>query len=118
MGSKLSKVKDSVHVSHGKLQPSVNRSDKEEMKEPPNYYSHRSKSMRRKAKGDTPKSSPLNSFPSVPNASDKPRLLDRKADFTLSTSYMPFSSFEDMDPRGNVPSGPGCGWSIARSTSM
>jgi len=47
MGSKTSKV------SHGKLQPSTAKSDKAEMKEPPNYYNHRSKSMRRKA-GRTP----------------------------------------------------------------
>jgi hypothetical protein len=45
MGSKASKLAP----SHGKLQPSQNRSDKEEMKEPSNYYTHRSKSMRRKA---------------------------------------------------------------------
>ncbi|KAF1954993.1 hypothetical protein CC80DRAFT_110049 [Byssothecium circinans] len=43
MGSKASKV------SHAKLQPSTAKSDKAEMKEPPNYYSHRSKSMRKKA---------------------------------------------------------------------
>ncbi|KAL1798451.1 hypothetical protein ACET3X_002488 [Alternaria dauci] len=47
MGSKVSKVKE--HASNGKLQPSQERIDKEEMKEPSNYYTHRSKSMRRKA---------------------------------------------------------------------
>jgi hypothetical protein len=45
MGSKASKLSP---VS-GKLQPSQNRADKNEMKEPSNYYTHRSKSMRRKA---------------------------------------------------------------------
>ncbi|CAO2649798.1 Nn.00g010900.m01.CDS01 [Neocucurbitaria sp. VM-36] len=45
MGSRASKLAP----SHGKLQPSQERQDKEEMKEPSNYYSHRSKSMRRKA---------------------------------------------------------------------
>lgn len=45
MGSKASKLSP----ANGKLQPSQNRSDKEEMKEPSNYYTHRSKSMRRKA---------------------------------------------------------------------
>lgn len=47
MGSKISKVTESH--GHGKLQPSQSRIDKEEMKEPPNYYAHRSKSLRRKA---------------------------------------------------------------------
>ncbi|RYO72743.1 hypothetical protein AA0113_g1005 [Alternaria arborescens] len=47
MGSKVSKVKE--QASNGKLQPSQERLDKEEMKEPDNYYTHRSKSMRRKA---------------------------------------------------------------------
>ena len=47
MGSKVSKVKE--QASNGKLQPSQERLDKEEMKEPNNYYTHRSKSMRRKA---------------------------------------------------------------------
>jgi hypothetical protein len=45
MGSKASKLAP----SHGKLQPSQERQDKAEMKEPSNYYTHRSKSMRRKA---------------------------------------------------------------------
>lgn len=45
MGSRASKLAP----SHGKLQPSQERQDKEEMKEPSNYYTHRSKSMRRKA---------------------------------------------------------------------
>jgi hypothetical protein len=45
MGSKASKIAP----SHGKLQPSQERQDKAEMKEPSNYYTHRSKSMRRKA---------------------------------------------------------------------
>jgi hypothetical protein len=47
MGSKVSKLKE--QASDGKLQPSQSRQDKEEMKEPSNYYTHRSKSMRRKA---------------------------------------------------------------------
>jgi hypothetical protein len=47
MGSKVSKLKE--QATDGKLQPSQNRQDKEEMKEPSNYYTHRSKSMRRKA---------------------------------------------------------------------
>ncbi|CAN9158076.1 unnamed protein product [Alternaria alternata] len=47
MGSKVSKVKE--QASNGKLQPSQERLDKEQMKEPDNYYTHRSKSMRRKA---------------------------------------------------------------------
>jgi hypothetical protein len=47
MGSKVSKLKE--QASDGKLQPSQERVDKEQMKEPSNYYSHRSKSMRRKA---------------------------------------------------------------------
>ncbi|KAF2010646.1 hypothetical protein BU24DRAFT_496592 [Aaosphaeria arxii CBS 175.79] len=46
MGSKVSKL---PKQGHGKLQPSQNKSDKAEMKEPSNYYTHRSKSMRRKA---------------------------------------------------------------------
>jgi hypothetical protein len=46
MGSKASKLSPSAN---GKLQPSTSRSDKEEMKEPSNYYTHRSKSMRKKA---------------------------------------------------------------------
>jgi hypothetical protein len=44
MGSKSSKLAP----SGGKLQPSLEKQDKAEMKEPSNYYSHRSKSMRRK----------------------------------------------------------------------
>lgn len=47
MGSKASKLK--AQASNGKLQPSQERQDKAEMKEPSNYYTHRSKSMRRKA---------------------------------------------------------------------
>lgn len=47
MGSKASKI--SERVQGGKLQPSTAKQDKEEMKEPSNYYTHRSKSMRRKA---------------------------------------------------------------------
>jgi len=50
MGSKSSKPSA---AAHNKLQPSTARSDKEEMKEPSNYYTHRSKSMRKKA-GKTP----------------------------------------------------------------
>lgn len=49
MGSKASKLKE--QASNGKLQPSQERQDKAEMAEPKNYYSHRSKSMRRKAGG-------------------------------------------------------------------
>lgn len=45
MGSKASKLAP----RGGKLQSSQEKKDKEEMKEPTNYYSHRSKSMRRKA---------------------------------------------------------------------
>ena len=45
MGSKASKLAP----QNGKLQSSQERTDKEEMKEPTNYYTHRSKSMRRKA---------------------------------------------------------------------
>ncbi|KAF2462694.1 uncharacterized protein BDR25DRAFT_347642 [Lindgomyces ingoldianus] len=33
---------------------------------------------------------------SVPDVSGKPRLLNRKADFTLSFSHMPFPGFEDL----------------------
>lgn len=44
MGSKATKLAP----SGGKLQPSLEKQDKAEMKEPSNYYSHRSKSMRRK----------------------------------------------------------------------
>lgn len=44
MGSKASKISRG-----GKLQPSLAKADKAEMKEPSNYYTHRSKSMRRKA---------------------------------------------------------------------
>jgi hypothetical protein len=49
MGSKGSKLAP----SNGKLQPSVEKQDKAEMAEPSNYYTHRSKSMRKKA-GKTP----------------------------------------------------------------
>ncbi|KAL1651057.1 hypothetical protein SLS61_005574 [Didymella pomorum] len=45
MGSKASKLSP----KNGKLQSSQEKKDKEEMKEPTNYYTHRSKSMRRKA---------------------------------------------------------------------
>ncbi|KAJ8117680.1 hypothetical protein OPT61_g1174 [Boeremia exigua] len=45
MGSKASKLAP----KNGKLQSSQDKRDKEEMKEPTNYYTHRSKSMRRKA---------------------------------------------------------------------
>ena len=45
MGSKASKLAP----RNGKLQSSQEKKDKEEMKEPTNYYTHRSKSMRRKA---------------------------------------------------------------------
>ncbi|KAF3003172.1 hypothetical protein E8E13_009216 [Curvularia kusanoi] len=45
MGSKTSKLAP----KNGKLQSSQEKKDKEEMKEPTNYYTHRSKSMRRKA---------------------------------------------------------------------
>jgi hypothetical protein len=44
MGSKVSKLKEGA--SGDKSQEAL---DKEEMKEPSNYYTHRSKSMRRKA---------------------------------------------------------------------
>ncbi|KAF2727495.1 hypothetical protein EJ04DRAFT_517222, partial [Polyplosphaeria fusca] len=46
MGSKVSKLKE--QAEGGKLH-STSKADKEEMKEPKNYYTHRSKSMRRKA---------------------------------------------------------------------
>jgi hypothetical protein len=46
MGSKLTKVRE--EVIDGKLH-SQSKADKDEMKEPPNYYNRRSKSMRRKA---------------------------------------------------------------------
>ncbi|KAF1940127.1 hypothetical protein EJ02DRAFT_239479 [Clathrospora elynae] len=49
MGSKASKLK--AQASNGKLQPSVKKQDREQMKEPSNYYSHRSKSMRRNTAG-------------------------------------------------------------------
>jgi len=49
MGSKVSNLKEKS--ADGKLQPSQARQDKEEMKEPSNYYTTRSKSMRKKAKG-------------------------------------------------------------------
>jgi hypothetical protein len=45
MGSKASKMRP----ANGKLQSSQENRDKDEMKEPSNYYTHRSKSMRRKA---------------------------------------------------------------------
>jgi hypothetical protein len=51
MGSKISKVKEAAG-ERGKLQPSVAKADKEQMKEPSNYYTHRSKSQRRKAGGN------------------------------------------------------------------
>ncbi|KAH9862853.1 hypothetical protein J1614_010946 [Plenodomus biglobosus] len=47
MGSKASKIRPDA--SNGKLQPSQEQRDKAEMQEPSNYYSTRSKSMRRKA---------------------------------------------------------------------
>ncbi|KAF2848457.1 hypothetical protein T440DRAFT_166197 [Plenodomus tracheiphilus IPT5] len=47
MGSKSSKL--DPQASNGKLQLSQKQLDKAEMQEPSNYYSHRSKSMRRKA---------------------------------------------------------------------
>ncbi|KAJ6199481.1 hypothetical protein J3E72DRAFT_429595 [Bipolaris maydis] len=47
MGSKVSKVRE--RAQDGKLQPSQEQLDKEQMKEPSNYYTRRSKSMRRKA---------------------------------------------------------------------
>ncbi|KAI8932432.1 hypothetical protein NX059_010618 [Plenodomus lindquistii] len=47
MGSKGSKLKD--EPPSAKLQRSQEQRDKAEMEEPKNYYSHRSKSMRRKA---------------------------------------------------------------------
>ncbi|KAF2247468.1 hypothetical protein BU26DRAFT_520622 [Trematosphaeria pertusa] len=53
MGSKASKLSPSSSHQAGKLQPSQSKQDKAEMAEPPNYYSHRSKSMRKKA-GRTP----------------------------------------------------------------
>ncbi|RMZ68475.1 hypothetical protein GMOD_00008181 [Pyrenophora seminiperda CCB06] len=57
MGSKVSKLKEKS--SEGKLQPSQARQDKEEMKEPSNYYTTRSKSMRKKAaKGGAPEGAP------------------------------------------------------------
>lgn len=51
MGSKASKLDPRSGSGSGsnKLQPSVSQQDKEQMKEPANYYTHRSKSMRRKA---------------------------------------------------------------------
>jgi hypothetical protein len=48
MGSKASKLAP----KDGKLQSSQVKKDKDEMKEPTNYYTHRSKSMRRKAGKD------------------------------------------------------------------
>lgn len=45
MGSKASKLAP----KNGKLQSSLEKKDKDEMQEPNNYYTHRSKSMRRKA---------------------------------------------------------------------
>ncbi|KAG9199097.1 hypothetical protein G6514_009015 [Epicoccum nigrum] len=48
MGSKASKLAP----KNGKLQSSQEKKDKEEMKEPSNYYTHRSKSMRKKAGKD------------------------------------------------------------------
>lgn len=48
MGSKASKLAP----KDGKLQSSQEKKDKDEMKEPSNYYTHRSKSMRRKAGKD------------------------------------------------------------------
>jgi uncharacterized membrane protein len=47
MGSKVSKLKESASGNKGEL--SQEALDKEQMKEPSNYYTHRSKSMRRKA---------------------------------------------------------------------
>lgn len=55
MGSKTSKLKPGTSDPQAKA-------DKEEMKEPENYYSHRSKSMRRKA-GRTPGGSGPNGEP-------------------------------------------------------
>lgn len=49
MGSKASKLAP----KGGKLQSSQEKKDKDEMKEPTNYYTHRSKSMRRKAGKET-----------------------------------------------------------------
>jgi hypothetical protein len=48
MGSKSSKPS-----AHSKLQPSDKRKDQAELADPPNYNTHRSKSMRKKA-GKTP----------------------------------------------------------------
>ncbi|KAI0605770.1 hypothetical protein TUN199_10010 [Pyrenophora tritici-repentis] len=56
MGSKVSKLKEKN--ADGKLQPSQARQDKEEMKEPSNYYTTRSKSMRKKAKAGAPGAAP------------------------------------------------------------
>ncbi|KAF2263014.1 hypothetical protein CC78DRAFT_581895 [Lojkania enalia] len=50
MGSKISKAKEQARG--GKLHSSVAKEDKEQMKEPKNYYTHRSKSMRRKVGGN------------------------------------------------------------------
>ncbi|KAI2480581.1 hypothetical protein Ptr902_07606 [Pyrenophora tritici-repentis] len=57
MGSKVSKLKEKN--ADGKLQPSQARQDKEEMKEPSNYYTTRSKSMRKKAKAGAPGAAPV-----------------------------------------------------------
>ncbi|KAE8833519.1 hypothetical protein HRS9139_05338 [Pyrenophora teres f. teres] len=56
MGSKVSKLKEKS--AEGKLQPSQARQDKEEMKEPSNYYTTRSKSMRKKAAKGAPDAAP------------------------------------------------------------
>ncbi|CAA9961196.1 hypothetical protein PTMSG1_04580 [Pyrenophora teres f. maculata] len=56
MGSKVSKLKEKS--AEGKLQPSQARQDKEEMKEPSNYYTTRSKSMRKKAAKGVPDAAP------------------------------------------------------------
>jgi len=56
MGSKVSKLKEKS--ADGKLQPSQARQDKEEMKEPSNYYTTRSKSMRKKAAKGAPDAAP------------------------------------------------------------
>lgn len=54
MGTGASKLdRRSGSSSSNKLQPSRAKQDAAEMKEPDNYYTHRSKSMRRKA-GKTP----------------------------------------------------------------
>ncbi|KAF2439870.1 hypothetical protein P171DRAFT_435721 [Karstenula rhodostoma CBS 690.94] len=54
MGSKASKLDPRSNSGYSnKLQPTVSQQDKAQMKEPDNYYTHRSKSMRRKA-GKTP----------------------------------------------------------------